>query len=184
MKIAIVFDDSRDRPDGVQQYIKTIGRWLQSQGHSVDYLVGESDDSLNPDLSIHSLSKNFGVSGNQNILTLPLPANKTVIWKLLRDENYDVLHVQMPYNPLLSGRVIMEAPEDLRIVGTFHIVGASKLESYGSKALSLAQQKSLKKFDQIVSVSSAAQEFSRKYFGLDTTVIPNALDTSKFRNGK
>jgi len=184
MKIAIVFDDSLDRPDGVQQYIKTIGRWLQSQGHSVDYLVGESDDSLNPDLSIHSLSKNFGVSGNQNILTLPLPANKTVIWKLLRDENYDVLHVQMPYNPLLSGRVIMEAPEDLRIVGTFHIVGASKLESYGSKALSLAQQKSLKKFDQIVSVSSAAQEFSRKYFGLDTTVIPNALDTSKFRNGK
>ncbi len=184
MKIGIVFDDSLDRPDGVQQYIKTIGRWLQEQSHTVHYLVGESDPLLNLDLTIHSLSKNFGVSGNQNTLTLPLPADKEKIKKLLEEEQYDVLHVQMPYNPLLSGRVITAAPEGMQIVGTFHIVGASWFENYGSKALSIAQRKSLKRFNQIVSVSNAAKEFSEKYFGIETIVIPNAVDINKFKYGK
>lgn len=184
MKIGIVFDDSLDRSDGVQQYIKTIGRWLQDQSHTVHYLVGESDHTLNLDLTIHSLSKNFGVSGNQNILTLPLPADKDKISNLLENEQYDVLHVQMPYNPFLSGRVISAASRDTRIVGTFHIVGASWIENYGSKALSLAQRKTLKRFNEIVSVSDAAKEFAEKYFGIETKVIPNAVDIKKFLHGK
>ncbi len=184
MKIGIVFDDSLDRPDGVQQYIKTIGRWLQEQSHTVHYLVGESDPLLNLDLTVYSLSKNFGISGNQNILTLPMPADKEKISNLLEKEQYDVLHVQMPYNPLLSGRVINATPDDTRVVGTFHIVGASWFENYGSKALSIAQRKSLRRFDQIVSVSEAAKEFSERYFGIETTVIPNAVDIKKFKYGK
>lgn len=184
MKIGIVFDDSLDRSDGVQQYIKTIGRWLQDHSHTVHYLVGESDPTLNLDLTVHSLSKNFGISGNQNILTLPLPADKEKIRHLLEKEQYDILHVQMPYNPLLSGRVINAADESTRIVGTFHIVGASWLENYGSRILSIAQRKSLKRFDEIISVSDAASEFAHRYFGIDTDVIPNAVDIEKFKYGK
>lgn len=184
MRIGIVFDDSLDRPDGVQQYIKTIGRWFQSQGHVVQYLVGESDPLLNLDLTVHSMSKNFGVSGNQNKLSLPLPANKENIRTLLYKQEYDVLHVQMPYNPLMSGRVIAEADPQTRIVGTFHIVGASWIENYGTKALSLVQRRTLKRVNEIVSVSTAAKEFAQKYYGVKTTVIPNAVDLSKFKVGR
>ncbi len=183
MRIGIVFDDSLDRTDGVQQYIKTVGRWFQDDGHVVHYLVGESDPSLNADLTIHSMTKNFKVSGNQNKLTLPLPANKEKIRKILYDQEYDVLHMQLPYNPLMSGRVIKEAHEDTRIVGTYHIVGATWFESYGSKLLSLAQSHTLKQFDKIVSVSGAAKEFSAKYFGIETDIIPNAVDLSAFESG-
>ncbi len=184
MRIGIVFDDSLDRSDGVQQYVKTVGRWLQSQGHEVHYLVGESDPLLNPDLTVHSMSKNFGVSGNQNKMTLPLPASKESIRKVLDQQEYDVLHVQLPYNPLLAGRIINEAPNGTRIVGTFHIVGASWLEKYGAKLLSLAQRRTLKRFDEIISVSTAAQEFASEYFGIETGVIPNAVDITKFKSGK
>lgn len=184
MKIGIVFDDSLDRPDGVQQYIKTIGRWFSKQGHTVHYLVGESDPAANPDLTVFSLAKNFGVKGNQNTLSLPLPANKTVIQDLLDRENYDVLHVQMPYNPLMSSRVINEAPAETKIVGTFHIVGASWIENTGSRALGLAQRRTTRHIDEVVSVSSAAQEYASKYFGIDSTVIPNAVDMSKYHKGK
>lgn len=184
MKIGIVFDDSLDRTDGVQQYIKTIGRWLQGNGHTVHYLVGQSNPKLNSDLTIHSLSKNFAIKGNQNVLSLPKPANKETIRKLLDSENYDVLHVQMPYNPLMSGRVINEAPIETRIVGTFHIVGVSAFEHTGSRVLSLAQRGTLKHFDEIVSVSKAAQDYAKKYFGLKTKVVPNAVEISKFENGK
>ncbi len=184
MKIGIVFDDSLDRPDGVQQYIKTIGRWFQREGHTVHYLVGESDPLLNLDLTVKSMAKNFGVTGNQNKLSIPLPANKERIRKLLDEEQYDVLHVQMPYNPLMSGRIINEAPIDTRIVGTFHIVGASWVENYGTKVLGVAQKRTLKHVDKIVSVSSAAQEFSKKYYGIETTVIPNAVAMGSFSTGK
>ncbi len=184
MRIGIVFDDSLDRADGVQQYVKTIGRWLQKQDHVVHYLVGESDPQLHSDLTVYSMTKNFGVSGNQNKLSLPLPANKENIRKILDEQEYDVLHIQMPYNPLMSGRIINEAPVETRIVGTFHIVGASWVENYGSKLLSLAQRKTLRHIDKIVSVSSAAQEFSKKYFGIESDIIPNAVDMSKFKIGK
>lgn len=184
MKIGIVFDDSLDRPDGVQQYIKTIGRWLQDQSHEVHYLVGESDPELNADLVVHPLSKNFSVKGNQNILSLPLPADKEKIRQLLKREDYDVLHVQMPYNPLLSGRVISAASPETNIVGTFHIVGATWLENYGSKLLSILQRRTLKRFDHILSVSNAAQEFAKRYFGVESEVVPNAVDIKKFGHGR
>lgn len=184
MRIGIVFDDSLDRPDGVQQYIKTIGRWLQQQGHVVQYLVGESDPLLSLDLTVHSMSRNFGVSGNQNKLSLPLPANKENIRSILDKQEYDVLHVQMPYNPLMSGRVINEADSETRVVGTFHIVGASWIENYGTKALSMAQKRTLNRVNEVISVSTAAKEFSQKYYGVETRVIPNAVDMSKFKTGK
>lgn len=184
MKIGLVFDDSLDRPDGVQQYIKTIGRWFMSQGHKVDYLVGQSDPELNPDLTIHSLARNFGVKGNQNSLSLPLPAKRQSIRSVLDEENYDVLHIQMPYNPLMSGRVISEAPTETKIVGTFHIVGASKMIDFGSKILGLSQRSTLRHFDDIVAVSTAAQDYARDHFKLESVVIPNAVDMSKFHQGK
>lgn len=183
MRIGIVFDDSLDRADGVQQYIKTVGRWLMKREHVVHYLVGESDPKANPDLTVHSMTKNFAVTGNQNKLTLPLPASKANIREILDKYEYDVLHVQMPYNPLMSGRVINEAAPETRIVGTFHIVGASWLENYGTKALGIAQLRTKKRINEIVSVSSAAQTFSKKYYGIETKVIPNAVNLIKFSAG-
>ena len=36
MKIGIVFDDTLDSQDGVQQYIKTLARWLLKKGHDFE----------------------------------------------------------------------------------------------------------------------------------------------------
>ncbi|MDX1765984.1 MAG: glycosyltransferase family 4 protein [Candidatus Saccharimonadales bacterium] len=180
MKIGIVFDDSVDRPDGVQQHVKLIGRYFMSQGHEVHFLVGQSDESKNPDLNIHSLAKNISVKANQNRLTIPLPANKKRIHELLKRENYDVLNVQMPYSPFMSGRVIKAAPPSVAIVGTFHILGASRLEVLGSKALGAIQSATLKRFNRFVSVSKAAKKYSKAHFGIDSVVIPNPVDTGAF----
>jgi len=183
LKIGIVFDDSLDRNDGVQQYVKYIGRWLQTHGQTVEYLVGQSDPSLNPDLTIHSLSKNIKVHGNQNILSIPLPAKRRAIRQLLAAQNYDILHVQVPFNPLLAGRVIAQAPDETAIIGTFHIVGASWLENIGSKLLGKLQYKTLHRFDKMLSVSSAANEYAKKYWGLDSQILPNVVDIAKFSAG-
>src|SRR4029079_7527988 len=120
MKIGIVGDDTMDKPDGVEQYIMTIGPWFVAQGHEVHYLVGETHrtDFAN----LHSLAKNVKVRFNGNRLTIPLPANKRRIQKLLDKENFDVLYVQMPYSPALAGRIVAAAGPRTAVVGAFHIL--------------------------------------------------------------
>lgn len=73
MKIGFVLDDGLDSPDGVQQYILTLGTWLEKQGHEVHFLVGQTERT---DISnVHVLARNIGVRFNHNRLTIPLPAN-------------------------------------------------------------------------------------------------------------
>ncbi len=177
LKVGIVLDDSLDRPDGVQQYVKSLGGWLRYQGHTVHYLVGES---VSDGVTVHSLSRNVSVRFNQNRLTVPLPASKQKIKTLLERERYDVLHVQMPFSPLLAGRVVQAAPKATAVVGTFHILPYGGLQQHANKALAVAQKSVLRRFDAICSVSSAAADFAKKTYKIDSTVIPNMVDISRF----
>ena len=180
LKIGFVLDDTLDTPDGVQQYVLTIGEWMRLQGHDVHYLVGES---YRTDIqNVHSLAKNIRVTFNKNRLSIPLPTNKKVIAKTLNKLQLDVLHVQMPYSPLFAGRVISAAPNTVKIVGTFHIVPATWLEKTGAKSLQLITKHTLKRFNSIISVSSAAQTFAKTVFGLDTIVIPNTVNLQDFKH--
>src|SRR3989344_1271873 len=99
MKIGFVLDDGFDRLDGVQQYMLTYGQWLTKEGHEVHYLVGETTHSIIPNL--HSLSRNLKVRFNKNRSSIPLKIYKNAIKKLLSEEKFDVLHIQMPYSPML-----------------------------------------------------------------------------------
>lgn len=180
LKIGFVLDDTLDTPDGVQQYVLTIGDWMSRMGHEVHYLVGETKRK---DLdNVHSMAKNVKVSFNKNKLSIPLPANKKLIRQKLEQLNLDVIHVQMPYSPMFAGRVIKAAPDNVKVIGTFHIVPASWLEKTGARSLQLITKSTLKRFNNIVSVSPAAHDFAKTIFGIESTVVPNAVDVKKFRH--
>jgi phosphatidylinositol alpha-mannosyltransferase len=182
MKIGFVFDDSLDKADGVQQYILSLGRWMSADGHEVHYLVGETKRTDIP--RIHSLSRNLRAHFNQNRMSTPLPASKAKIRALLEKENFDVLHVQMPYSPFMAGRVIKAAPKRTAVVGTFHIIPFSGLEKLATRALRVVLRRSMKRFDAIYSVSRPAQKFAKKSFRAKSEVIPNVVALSHFQNGK
>jgi phosphatidyl-myo-inositol alpha-mannosyltransferase len=180
LKIGFLLDDTLDTPDGVQQYVLTVGKWMSEQGHEVHYLVGQT---ARKDIeNIHSMAKNVKVSFNKNKLSIPLPSNKKLIAKKLAQLELDVIHVQMPYSPLFAGRVIKAAPASTKVIGTFHIVPVSWLEKTGAKSLQLITKTTLKRFDEVVSVSQAAQNFAKTVFNLDTKVLPNVVDVSRFRH--
>lgn len=182
MKIAFVLDDSLDRTDGVQQYVLTLGQWFSNQGHEVHYLVGHTTRTDIP--HIHSLSKTLRVKANQNRLATPLPASTSKIRKLLKREQFDVLHIQMPYSPFLAAKVIKEAPASTAVIGTFHILPFSRLEATGTRMLGRVLRPTLKRFDRIFSVSEPAAAFARKSFHVQTDVLPNAIELEKFKTGK
>lgn len=181
MKIGFVLDDSLDKPDGVQQYILALGQWLRSEGHQVQYLVGETHRQDIP--HIHSLSRNIHMIFNGNKVSIPKPVNKGGLKVLLKREAFDILHVQMPYSPMLGARVIKAAPKQTAIVGTFHIVPYTTREYVATRILRLLIRKSLRRFDACISVSQPAARFARKSLKVRSRVIPNAVHISLFEQG-
>ncbi len=182
MKIGFVLDDTLDKTDGVQQHVLTVGSWLSKQGHEVHYLVA---NTTRTDINnVHSLGRFVNTKYNKNNVRTPLPANKRVIKKLLKEENFDVLHVQLPYSPFLAKQAIKNASNTTAVIGTFHILPASRLHGYSNKILRVMLGKSLKRFDSIVAVSEPAVHFARKAYGISATYLPNPIDVSSFRTGK
>lgn len=178
MKVGFVFDDSLDKPDGVQQYILTLGSWLAIQGHDVHYLVGQTQRT---DISnTHSLSRNIAVRFNKNRLTVPLPVSVVKLRTFLNEQDFDVLHVQLPYSPQFAQRVINNAPPKTALIGTFHILPFGAIQAWGTKVLSKLLASSLRRFDTIVAVSPAAQEFAKMSMGIISDVVPNAVNLKKF----
>lgn len=179
LKIGFVFDDSLDKPDGVQQYVLTLGRWLTGQGHDVHYLVGETKRTDLPNL--YSLSRNVKVKFNQNRMAIPLPARLGPIREVLRREQFDVLHVQVPYSPALAARIIKSADDRTAVVGTFHIAPHSGLVHWGNRALGVWVRSTLKRFDAMLATSEPARQFARQTFKIDSEVGGLPLDLDAFR---
>lgn len=174
LNIAFVLDDSLDRPDGVQQYILTLGKWLSARGHHVHYLVGETrrTDLLN----VHSLAKNVRVRFNKNQMSIPLPTSRSKIKEKMQALQLDILHVQMPYNPLFAARVIEACGDTTAVFGTFHILPNSNVEHRATRLLARWLKRSLARFDTVYGVSKPACEFARDAFGVSATVMPNVVD--------
>lgn len=180
MKIGFVLDDTLDSTDGVQQYILNLGDWLRSQKHDVHYLVGETKRTDIP--NVHSLSRNMTVRFNGNRMSMPLPASNKRLKALLNKEQFDVVHVQMPYSPFLGAKIIRHAPAKTARMGTFHILPFSWVQFAGAKLLSWYNHPSLKRLDKVVSVSKPAQTFAEK-LGICSEVLPNVVELQRFAGG-
>ncbi|HUC90306.1 MAG TPA: glycosyltransferase family 4 protein [Patescibacteria group bacterium] len=178
LKIGLVFDDSLDKPDGVQQFVLTLGGWLASHGHDVHYLVGQTKRSDLP--NIHSLSRNINVRFNKNRMAMPLPARSKVLKELLDREKFDVLHVQVPYSPMLAGKIIDAADKSTAVIGTFHVAPHSGLVTAGSRALRVWVRKSIKRFDAMTATSVPAQAFAKRAFRINSDVVPLPLRLQPF----
>lgn len=180
LKIGFVLDDTLDSTDGVQQYVLTLGDWLTKHGHEVHYLVGQTKRNDRP--NIHSLGSNAAVRFNKNRLSIPLPVTRQRIKAAIADNDFDILHVQMPYSPQLAGKLIRFAPPNTAIVGTFHILPASLSARLGTSLLGKMTQSTNKRFDACCAVSLPAQHYMRQTFGMSSKVIPNGVDVSALRS--
>lgn len=181
MKVGIVYDDTLDTPDGVQQYMKTLAKWLLKNGHDVRFLVGESYDTKEFKDKVISLTRNATFKTNENTMSAPYLPNVLKLRAVLKEELFDVLHFQMPFSPFLSQ--IFSSFSDIPKVGTFHTVSSSQVTSFIYNLASYTQKGSLKDFEYITTVSDAAHTFAKKTWGIDSEIIPNMVDIEKFQKG-
>ena len=183
LNVGLVFDDSLDSSDGVAQHLKVLGAWLSSQGHKVSYLVGETKMDKWAGGRVYSLAKNKTVNFNGNKLSMPIFPDRSMIKKVLRESQFDVLHVMVPYSPFMAQKAI-KLSKNTAVVGTFHIYPSGRLSKAGSKLLRLVYLNNLSKFSQFISVSAAAAAFARQTFKIRSIIIPNPIDLKAFKTHK
>jgi phosphatidylinositol alpha-mannosyltransferase len=178
LKIGLVLDDTLDSQDGVQQMVVLLGRWLSSRGHEVHYLVAETsrDDIRN----IHSLAVTKSLRFNGNTVRIPMPASSRDIRRLLAKLQLDVIHVQLPYSPMLGGKVIASVTNEV-VVGTFHILPYGVMATVGTQLLGAIQSRTLKRLRASTATSLAAAEFAQTRYRLRPVVVPNPVDVARFR---
>lgn len=181
-KLGYVLDTSLDPTDGVQQYVTAVGEWMRSRGHDVHYLVGETARRDLP--NIHSLARNFTVSFNGNKTTIPYPTSRRHLRTFLSAHDFDILHVQTPHSPFMAQRLVRLAPGKTVVLGTFHVLPYGWLARYLNYVLGLWLRPSLRRFDAMLAVSSAAAVFEKQSFGLDAEILPNVIDYQRFHIAK
>lgn len=181
LSVGFLYDDSLDKTDGVSQYVKTVGAWLSSQGHTVSYFVGESDIKSWHGAPVYSLAKNLRVAFAGNRLSTPLLPKLNLFRQAIRGNKLDVMHVQVPYSPLMAQILIKYLEPRTALVGTVHIYPAHKAAHIGTRLLKIVYGKSFKRIGELLSVSTAAQAFCKSAFNADSIIIPNVVDLSSFR---
>lgn len=181
LSVGFLYDDSLDTNNGVSQYVKTVGAWLSANGHQVTYLVGESKLKTWAGGEVYSLSKNLRVAWGGNRLSVSVVPKLKLIKKIVKQKDIDVIHAQVPYSPLMAQIVIGSLGSQTALVGTVHIFPANAVTVFGSKVLKVIYGKSLKRFDEMLSVSKAAQHYATDVFKIKSTIVPNAIDISKFK---
>jgi phosphatidylinositol alpha-mannosyltransferase len=182
MIIGLLLDDTLDRSDGVQQSVLAIGKELSKRKHEVHYVVAETERT---DIdNVHSMGSSISLKFNGNSVRTPMPISTRKIVALFSEVKFDVLHVQMPFSPVFSARILNNAPKGIKKYGTFHILPYNNFSKYGTGLLGRALKKTLKDFNNVFAVSKPANDFMYSSFGVKGTVLPNPVDYSFFHSFK
>lgn len=174
MTIGYILDDTLDKPDGVQQAMIAIAEAMRAKGHDVHYIVPYT---ARKDLqNVHSIARLISLKFNGNSIRTPIWTSNKRINQLFSDVTFDILHVQMPYSPIMAARVIQRVPKSVKIVGTFHILPYGRLARIGTRILGFVLHRSKRLISSAYAVSEPAKQFMEESFGLSGGVMANPVD--------
>jgi phosphatidylinositol alpha-mannosyltransferase len=150
-----------------------LARALRKMGHEVRVL-GPCDGAP-PDTFVTPIGESLPTVANGSIAPLapdPSAALRTI--RVLRDEQFDVLHLHEPLTPgaTITALVMRTAP----IVATFHAAG----ESLSYKYLSAPLKGFASAIDHRVAVSKDAVLLAQRYIGGDYQILPNGVELDRF----
>jgi phosphatidylinositol alpha-mannosyltransferase len=178
VRIAIVTQPYYPQPGGVSEHVHHCALELRRLGHDVDIITshfgGNGDDGEGViRVGRNALVPHLGAFSNVNAD----PRLRRHVGRILRRNEYDVLHVHEPLSPTLPLVANHLAPLDTVLVGTFH---ASSDRALGYRVFRGLLSPYAARLEARVAVSRAAHRFVSRYFAGDYRIIPNGVDTDRF----
>lgn len=177
MHVALVCPYSMQRPGGVQEHARGLGRALARLGHEVSLFAPELR-GRHADLegvTTVSLGAAVDVPANRSVASLGVHPLMLVRFELGLDP-VDVVHLHEAFLPacLLA---LFRAPASTPVVGTFH-ASAERFLPYAATAPAL--RRVTRRLAATTAVSPAARELARRYVPVDPRIVPNGVDADGF----
>ena len=174
MRVAVVCPYSFTKPGGVQGQVLGQARALRGLGHDVSVL-GPCDGPPPPDSGILALGGSVPLSSNGSVAPLALdPAAAVRTMRVLRNEDFDVVHL---HEPLCPGPTLTALMTERRpLIGTFHRAGSSTAYAALRPAvIRLARRPTLR-----CAVSPDARVTAQQALRGEYELVSNGVETERF----
>lgn len=178
MKIGLISPYDYSHPGGVTIHVSQLARQFRARGHTVRIIApcskpatDDLKDILIP-VGHHPVPVPSGGSIARITLSLALSGS---VKRLLRKEEFDVVHIHEPASPMLSVTVLRLS--EYLTIGTFHAFH-SKPRGYGLAKPILRRW--FKRLHGKVAVSDPARKFVSRHFPGNYRIIPNGIDVEQF----
>jgi len=177
MKIGLVSPYDYSYPGGVNTHVSYLAHYFLLEGHDVKIIAPCSKNgTLDSTENAIAIGRAFPIPSNKSMARIPLsPWLPIQVKKVLRDANFDILHIHEPFVPLLSLTSLLES--NSINVGTFHAY-LSKARAY--RLWRPLLKKWLPKLQGKIAVSNAARDSVSRYLPGNYQVIPNGIDVDLF----
>ena len=177
MKIGLVTPYVYPLPGGVNQHVRYLYENLRLRGHDVRIITSSHGLQRASEGDVIRIGKGFSVPANGSVGTVTLsPRYLSQVRDVLEREQFDVLHYHEPFVPFLS-LIVLRLSTSVNIA-TFHAYGGfSPAYELGSKIMGSYAGR----LHGRIAVSAAARHFIDRFFPGEYRVIPNGVDTGRFR---
>ena len=177
MKIAQVSPYDFTWPGGVTEHISHLSHQLIKMGHQVKILAPYSPGRASGlDPNVVPIGRSVPIPAGGSIARISLsPWIYRQVRQILREEQFDVVHLHEPMAPYLN-LAVLQCSNAVNI-GTFHAYHGSTRWYFWSKSI---LKYWFKKLDGHIAVSPAATSHVKPFFPVDYEVIPNGIDLGNF----
>jgi phosphatidyl-myo-inositol alpha-mannosyltransferase len=179
MKIALVSPYDYPYSGGVNEHITALDQHFRALGHDTRIIAASSTDEDRLDDHVIKVSGAIvSVSFSGSKARIPYaPMVYRCVKQILKEENFDVVHVHEPAVPMLS-LVVLRHSHAVN-VGTFHAYREKNmLYDVGKQLL----KRAFNRLDGRIFVSDAVREYVTRYFPGEYILIPNGIDCARFCN--
>jgi phosphatidyl-myo-inositol alpha-mannosyltransferase len=178
MKIAQVTPYEYPYPGGVTEHVMHLDERLRGMGQDVRIIAPQGKDELQVQENLITVSRSIvqvPFAGSNARLSLSPNVYRTVK-RLLKQEQFDVVHVHEPLTPFLCLSVLRHSKTIN--VGTFHAYREEASPTL--ERLSPVFKPLVDRLHVRICVSEAAYEHISRYYPGDYTIIPNGIDYHEF----
>jgi phosphatidylinositol alpha-mannosyltransferase len=175
LRIALVTEYYYPHLGGVCEHVHFFAREARRRGHHVD-VITSNIPGAEPQPHVIRLGRSQPVYANGSQARITLGWNlRRDMRRVLRQGQYDIVHVHSPLTPVLPVLAIEEA--ECPVVGTFHTYFD---RSFGYTVGRRFFQKRLDMLSAAIAVSHSTTVALDRYFEADWRIIPNGIDTDVF----
>jgi len=177
MKIALVTPYEYPYPGGVTEHVSYLDRCFRGWGHEVKIIAPCAEDEEGLQGNVIRMSGtivSLPFSGSVSRVSFS-PRIYRPVKRLLKREQFDVIHLHEPLMPVLP-LIVLRHSKTVN-VGTFH---AYREEHRALQVMRPVLQPFMDKIDGRICVSEAAREMVSRYFPGEYVIIPNGIDLQHF----